>query len=272
MCGRFSLTTPVEGIRRLFGFSQIPNLPARYNIAPTQAVLNVRASRPGKQGTAGPERPEDGSGATGARDAFLARWGLIPSWAKDPSIGAKMINARAETITEKPSFRAAFRRRRCLIPADSFYEWKTLEGGKQAFRITFDDGEPFAFAALWEDWQGADGSEIESCTIVTTDATPAIEEIHHRMPVILDSDAFETWLTGAPEAAEKLLRPYSGRRRLMSGPISNRVNNVRNDGPDLWDPVDLPADGGAAPDAPPAPTSEEEKGPANPAKGQLSLF
>ena len=268
MCGRFSLTTPVEGIRRLFGFSQIPNLPARYNIAPTQAVLNVRAAKPGKEGIA---PPDGGNGGGGMRDAFLARWGLIPSWAKDPSIGAKMINARAETITEKPSFRSAFRRRRCLIPADSFYEWKTLDGGKQAFRITFDDGEPFAFAALWEDWMGADGSEIESCTIVTTDASPAIEDIHHRMPVILDPEVFEAWLTGTPEDAETLLRPYAGVRRLMSGPISNRVNNVRNDGPDLWDPVDLPA-GGAVADAPTGDAAPKPDAPAKPDKGQLSLF
>lgn len=267
MCGRFSLTTPVEGIRRLFGFTQIPNLPARYNIAPTQAVLNVRAENPRKP------RKETAPGveAGPSRDAFLARWGLIPSWAKDPSIGAKMINARAETITEKPSFRAAFRRRRCLIPADSFYEWKTLEGGKQAFRITFDDGEPFAFAAVWEDWQGADGSEIESCSIVTTDAAPAIEDIHHRMPVILDPGAFETWLTGEPEAAEKLLRPYTGARRLMSGPISNRVNNVRNDGPDLWDPVDLNAQGGAG-QSPSDATADGTEKETKADKGQLSLF
>ena len=261
MCGRFSLTTPVDGIRRLFGFSQIPNLPARYNIAPTQAVLNVRASKPG----------EEDLGGEGVRDAFLARWGLIPSWAKDPSIGAKMINARAETITEKPSFRAAFRRRRCLIPADSFYEWKTIGGAKQAFRITFDDGEPFAFAALWEDWLGADGSEIESCTIVTTDAAPAIEDIHHRMPVILDPEGFETWLTGEPEKAEALLHPYDGPRRLMSGPISNRVNNVRNDGPELWDPVPLPDVNASAEDTPAESTGKEEPA-AAPAKGQLSLF
>ncbi|RVU33806.1 SOS response-associated peptidase [Hwanghaeella grinnelliae] len=269
MCGRFSLTTPVEGIRRLFGFSQIPNLPARFNIAPTQAVLNVRASNPGQAGGAMPTS----QGTDGVRDAFLARWGLIPSWAKDPAIGAKMINARAETITEKPAFRAAFRRRRCLIPADSFYEWKTIAGAKQAFRITFDDGEPFAFAALWEDWQGADGSELETCTIVTTDAIPAIEEIHHRMPVILDQEGFETWLTGSDEAAQKLLRPYAGPRRLMSGPISNRVNNVRNDGPELWDPVPLPEEGTAA-----ATTNNDASGAADTAgsakadKGQLSLF
>ncbi len=267
MCGRFSLTTPVEGIRRLFGFSQIPNLPARYNIAPTQAVLNVRASKPGKVGTVSPERQS----GDGMRDAFLARWGLIPSWAKDPSIGAKMINARAETITEKPSFRAAFRRRRCLIPADSFYEWKTLDGGKQAFRITFDDGEPFAFAALWEDWLGADGSEIESCTIVTTEASKAIEDIHHRMPVILDPEGFETWLTGTPEDAEALLRPYAGGRRLMSGPISARVNNVRNDGPDLWDPVDLGADGDKG-GAPKDDAAHKPNAAGKPDKGQLSLF
>jgi putative SOS response-associated peptidase YedK len=222
MCGRYSLTLPVDGIRRLFGFDQIPNLPARYNIAPTQAVLAVRA-------------------AEAARQAFMARWGLIPSWSRDPSIGAKMINARAETVREKPSFRTAFKRRRCLIPADAFYEWKTIDGEKQPFRIAFEDGDLFAFAGLWERWQGADGSDVETCSIVTTDAIESLSEIHHRMPVILDPDAFETWLTGSDEAAADTMVPYAGTRRLIFHPVSKRLNNVRNDDADLAVPTELAA-------------------------------
>ena len=243
MCGRFSLTTPVEGIRRLFGFSQIPNLPARYNIAPTQAVLTVRNGE-----------PRAGAG----RDAFMARWGLIPSWAKDPSMGARMINARAETLSEKPAFRAAWRRRRCLIPADGFYEWRTVEGRKQPYRIRFEDGGVFAFAGLWEDWSGPDGSQVESCTIVTTDAASAIADIHHRMPVILDEAAFEPWLSGTVDEASPFLRPYGGARVLTAEAVSERVNNVRNDGPELWSPAE-----------PPPPQQAETPKKAN---DQLSLF
>ncbi len=223
MCGRFSLTTPVDGIRRLFGFSQIPNLPARYNIAPTQAILAVRAAAKGGEST--------------PPDAFMVRWGLIPSWAKEPSIGARMINARSETLSEKPAFRAAFRRRRCLIPADAFYEWRSQGAPqkKQAFRIAFEDGGPFAFAGLWEDWLAPDGSEVESCTIVTTEAARPIAEIHHRMPVILDPPAFGDWLTGPEDRAAGWLRPYDGNRALVAERIVDRVNNVRNDGPELWE-------------------------------------
>jgi len=220
MCGRFSLTTPVDGIRALFGFSQIPNLPARYNIAPTQAVLAVRRDAAG-------------------RSAFMARWGLIPGWSKDPSIGAKLINARAETVQEKPSFRTAYQRRRCLIPVDAFYEWKTIRSAKQPFRIAFDDGGLFAFAGLWERWQGGDGSDVETCSIVTTDANPALVELHHRMPVILDAEKFETWLTGTPETAAALMEPYAGPHRLAYHPISRRLNDVRNDDADLAQPIDL---------------------------------
>ena len=230
MCGRYSLTTPVDGIRKLFGFDQIPNLPARYNIAPTQAVLIVRPASARADFQAA-RLPEPG----GPRSAVLVRWGLIPSWAKEASIGSRMINARADTVAEKPSFRTPFRRRRCLIPADSFYEWKTVNGKKQAHRISFQDQDVFAFAGLWEDWQGPDGSEVETCTIITTDAAPQISQIHHRMPVILDPQNFETWITGTPEAAQDLLQPYQGERRLVTVPISSQVNNVRNDGPELWD-------------------------------------
>ena len=250
MCGRFSLTTPVEGIRRLFGFSQIPNLPARYNIAPTQAVLAVRAAAKGGEGA--------------PPDAFMVRWGLIPSWAKEASIGARMINARAETITEKPAFKAAFRRRRCLIPADSFYEWRTENKRKQAYRIHFEDGDPFAFAGLWEDWLAPDGSQIESCSIVTTEAAPAIADIHHRMPVILEPTAFDVWMSGSPDAAGAMLKSYSGARELTADRIVDRVNNVRNDGPELWETAVEPEEGGAE-------DKTQEKG-KDKAAGQLSLF
>jgi putative SOS response-associated peptidase YedK len=222
MCGRFSLTTPTEGLRALFGFDELPNLPPRYNIAPTQDVAGVRLA-----------------GDDGKPSFTLFRWGLIPSWAKDPSIGSRMINARAETIAEKPAFRAAFRRRRCLIPADGFYEWEKLpDGGKQPWRVALEGGKPFAFAGLWEDWLGADGSEVETCTIVTTDAAPGIAKIHHRMPVILDPGDHMLWLRGTPDEAAALLHPFRG--KLASYRVSTRVNSVRNDDAALLEPVAEP--------------------------------
>lgn len=239
MCGRFSLTTPIDGIRKLFGFDRIPNLPPRYNIAPTQAVLAVRHSN-------------------GAPDCFMARWGLIPSWSKDPSIGAKLINARSETVHEKPSFKTAFRRRRCLIPVDAFYEWKTIDGKKQPFRIAFDDGNVFAFAGLWERWLGADGSDVETCSIVTTDANDTLRPIHHRMPVIVDAHRFDTWLDAETEEAARVMRPYVGARTLVYHPISRRLNDVRNDDADLATPVEI---------APDALAPKEEK-----PDDQMSLF
>ncbi|MEC9266198.1 MAG: SOS response-associated peptidase [Pseudomonadota bacterium] len=239
MCGRYSLTTPIEGIRRLFGFERIPNLPARHNIAPTQAVLAVR---------------EENS----VRTCFMARWGLIPGWSKDPSIGAKMINARAETVREKPSFKTAFKRRRCLIPVDAFYEWKTLGGKKQPFRIAFDDGEVFAFAGLWERWQGADGSDVETCSIVTTEANEALHDLHHRMPVIVDPHRFETWLHADEDEAARVMRPYVGARKLVYHPVSPRLNDVRNDDEDLSRPIEL--------------DPELLKEPAKKSDDQMSLF
>jgi putative SOS response-associated peptidase YedK len=222
MCGRYSLTTPTEGLRALFGFDEMPNLPPRYNIAPTQDVAAVRLD-----------------GTEPRRSFTIFRWGLIPSWAKEPSIGSKMINARAETVTEKPAFRAAFRRRRCLIPADGFYEWEKLpDGGKQPWRTTLEGGVPFAFAGLWEDWLGADGSKVETCTIVTTEAAPSIAQIHHRMPVILDPGTYMGWLSGTPKEAQALLRPYRG--ALTPYRVSTRVNSVRNDDDALLEPVSAP--------------------------------
>lgn len=222
MCGRFSLTTPTEGLRALFDFDELPNLPPRYNIAPTQDVAAVRLA------------------GTAPRPTFtLFRWGLIPAWAKDPSTGSPMINARAETVAEKPAFRDAFRRRRCLIPADGFYEWeKRPDGGKQPWRIALEGGVPFAFAGLWEHWSGADGSEVESCAIVTTEAAAGIAAIHERMPVILDPAEFAAWLNGTPAEAQSVLHPYRG--VLAADPVSARVNNVRNEDASLAERVAVP--------------------------------
>ena len=219
MCGRYSLTLPIDALRDLFQVDALPNLPPRYNIAPTQDVLAVRTAPDG-----------------GGRSFTAFRWGLIPSWAKDPAIGSRMINARAETVAEKPAFRAAFRRRRCLIAADGFYEWakdgKGGKGGKQPWRIALPGGAPFAFAGLWEQWMSPDGSEIESCAIVTTDAAEAIADLHHRMPVIVDPADHDLWLAADdPKQAAPLMRPYAG--ALECYPVTTRVNNVRNDDPSV---------------------------------------
>lgn len=221
MCGRFSLTTAPEAMRALFGFDNLPNLPPRYNIAPTQQVAVVR------------------TGDSTGRELVTMRWGLIPHWAKDASLGAKTINARAETLADKPSFRAAVKSRRCLVPADGFYEWRMEDGHKQPFRIGMKGGAPFAFAGLWERWiataTGAgwtEGDSVETVTIVTTVANEKLRPIHPRMPVILPPEAFAGWLDPAndPGAACALLRPYPAEPMAFYR-VSTAVNNVRNDDP-----------------------------------------
>ena len=226
MCGRYSITTPSEALRRIFGFVEQPNLQARYNVAPTQQVPAVRL------------------GDDSARHLSLLRWGLVPFWAKDLAIGSRMINARAETLAEKPAFRKAFAKRRCLILADGFYEWRKFAGGaKQPYRITLPDGAPFAFAGLWETWRNpADGETVETCTIATTEARGAIAEIHHRMPVILAPESYDTWLAVAEdsEAAAEAMATGPG-AELVAHPISTRVNKVTNDDPGIIEPVEEPA-------------------------------
>lgn len=229
MCGRYSLTTPAEAVRRVFGYTERPNLMPRTNIAPTQDVAAVRL---------GDDR---------ARHFVSLRWGLIPSWAKDATIASKMINARGETVAEKPAFRAAFRARRCLIPADGFYEWKTEGGVKQPYRIARADREPFAFAGLWERWEKApDGVPVETSTIITTDANETLQAIHHRMPVILASADFAAWLDPAAKPADlqALLRPFPP-QDLVAYRVSRRVNAVANDDLSLIEPLenDPAADG-----------------------------
>lgn len=220
MCGRFSITTPPAAMRDLFAWLDEPDFPPRYNIAPSQPVPIV-------------VREQDGQG--GSRRRFLlVRWGLVPSWAKEMPQSI-LINARAETIAEKPSFRGAFRHHRALMPADGFYEWKAQASGpKQPFFIRRRDRKPFAMAAVWDIWMPAGGSELDSCAIVTTEANETLKAVHHRMPVILDEKDWDLWLD--PGATEKellaLLRPAPD--DLMEAiPVSTRINRVANDDPSL---------------------------------------
>jgi putative SOS response-associated peptidase YedK len=199
-----------------FGLLDVEPLQPRFNIAPTQAVAAVRRV---------PESSEP------ARQLVLLRWGLVPSWAKDPKIGNSLINARAESVAAKPAFRTAFRRRRCLVVADGFYEWQRTGTKKQPYFIRLADDRPFAFAGLWEFWEGPDHSALESCTLITTSANELMAPIHDRMPVILSPDDYDRWLDPAiqkPDQLQPLLRPYpSG--EMLAYPVSTHVNNPRNE-------------------------------------------
>ncbi|MBK8900866.1 MAG: SOS response-associated peptidase [Anaerolineaceae bacterium] len=219
MCGRFALMTSTEQLAMLFDVPETavaalpPSVP-RYNIAPTQPVAAIRL------------------GENGEREFTFFHWGLIPSWSKDIKMGARMINARSETVTEKPSFRNAFKRRRCLIPADGFYEWQKQADGKQPMFIRPSDGaeRPFALAGLWEVWRDPDGSELQSCTIVTTTPNELMAAIHNRMPVIVEPEDYDLWLNPEPDPEQglHLLRPYPA-EKMVAYPVSTLVNNPRND-------------------------------------------
>jgi putative SOS response-associated peptidase YedK len=189
----------------------------------------------------------------GGRALTIMRWGLVPSWARDIRIGASLINARAETVADKPAFRAAYRHRRCLVPADGFYEWQKTAGGKLPWRVARRDRSPFAFAGLWELWEGTgEGSALETFSILTVDANAAIRDIHHRMPVMLfDAAEFELWLAGRPDAAAGLLRPCDA-AAIEAWPVDKRVGNVRHDDPALAEPADQPA----SPPGPPPPAAQ----------------
>ena len=235
MCGRYSLTLPPEAVRQLFAYAEQPNFPARYNIAPTQPHLTVHADR-------------------GASKAAQARWGRIPGWVKEPNEFRLLINARSEGIADKPSFLAAMRHRRCLVPADGFYEWKKMpRGPKQPFYIRPRSGGLLAFAGLWETWMDREGGEVDTAAIVTTAANAVLRPIHERMPVILPPDAWAEWLderVPAKEAAA-LLRPAAD-DLVEAVPISTAVNSVANDGPQLHEP--LAADSGSGAGGGPVPT------------------
>ena len=222
MCGRFTLKTPVERLSEKFQFPEIIPLKPRYNIAPSQSVAVVRLL------------PDDTD-----RKLAMLRWGLLPAWVRDPAKVQQPINAKAETAAEKPMFRDAFKRRRCLVPADGFYEWKQEEGRKQPVYIHMRDGEPFAIAGLWERWEGQDGQVIESCTLLTTEPNDVLAPIHNRMPVILDPKDYAQWLDPDLQTADgvkPLLRPYPSDLMTVYS-ISLRVNNPRNDDSQCLEPL-----------------------------------
>lgn len=225
MCGRYSITTDPEAMRRIFRIDTLLNLMPRWNVAPTQEVPVVR----------------NGDGAGAGRELHIMRWGLVPSWAKDIGIGARLINARAETVNEKPAFRGAYRYRRCLVPADGFYEWKPEGGRKQPWRVVRRDRAAFAFAGLWELWEGTgEGSALETFSIVTTEANDAVRDIHHRMPVMLfDDRQFATWLSAAPAEAAALMAPCDP-AAIEAYRVDPRVGNVRNDDAGLVEPLEPP--------------------------------
>jgi len=225
MCGRFAFYSPHEAVVRLFGVTDAPGIEPRWNIAPTQFIAAVR--EPG-----------------GPREVAMLYWGLVPSWAKEKSIGARMINARSETLGEKPSFRNAFRRRRCLILADGYYEWQRSGTMKQPYYIGFADGQPFGMAGLWERWRDpASGEPLESCCIVTTSPAPTVSFVHDRMPVIVPPEAYAEWLDPKNEATDRFARLFEPcpRPDLRARPVSRLVNNARNQGPELIEPVAEPA-------------------------------
>lgn len=217
MCGRFILMSPGRDLAERFRLEDEPKLDPRYNIAPTQTVAVIRQDK-----------------ETLTRRLTLVRWGLIPSWAKDPSIGPRLINARAETAAEKPAFRAAFSHRRCLVPADGFYEWTRGKTGKQPFLVTLSDRSTFAFAGLWERWQTPAGEFTETCTLLTTDANELLRPIHDRMPVILRSEDYDTWLDTSlknPDALKHLLRPYLSTEMTIRA-VNPKVNKAEYDAAD----------------------------------------
>lgn len=213
MCGRFILTTPPQALEELFGIRCTINLAPRYNIAPTQEASVIGLSQQGQ------------------RELRQFSWGLVPSWAKDLSQAAGLINARSETLAQKPAFRDALAKRRCLVPVDGFYEWATrAKGGKQPYLLTPRNGGCFAFAGLWEGWRKPDGGIHRSFTIITTSATTELEDLHHRMPVILTPDDYAAWLDPSTllSTAQALLKPYE-LQPIDRRAVSDTVNNARRD-------------------------------------------
>jgi putative SOS response-associated peptidase YedK len=222
MCGRYFLHSSADKLTRLFGEMPMPLLEPRYNIAPTQPVPIVRQS------------------ATGRREMVLVRWGLIPGWSKGPDSRYSMINARVETVAQKPAYRNAFRYRRCLVPADGFYEWRVAGGAKQPYVLRPRDGRPLALAGLWEHWQDADGNEIESCTILVGAANAQVGRIHERMPVVIAPGSFDLWLdihSQKPQPLQTLLAAQQA-PVLEIYPVAKAVNSPKNDSAQLLEPLE----------------------------------
>ncbi len=224
MCGRFALHARSEEIREVFDVEGPVEVPRSYNIPPGQSIPAIR----------------NPSSSNSEREVTSLQWGLVPFWADDADIGSSLINARSETVLEKPSFRDAFRKRRCLIPASGFYEWKSTNGSKQPYYITSDSQSLFAFAGLWEHWEDEEtDDEINSCTILTTDPNQLMRPIHNRMPVILHPSRYDAWLnTGEnPEDLTAFFTPYQS-DRLEAYPVSRHVNNPEHDDPTCIEPVE----------------------------------
>lgn len=252
MCGRYTLTSPGEVVAEQFDLSAVPEMLPRYNLAPTQEAAVVRVAAPG-----------------GPRALDVLRWGLIPAWAKDPAIGNRMINARAESAGEKPAYRDSFRRRRCLVPADGFYEWKRQAASKtkQPYLIRRSDRRPFAFAGLWSSWRSHEHpTPVETFTILTTEPNDLMRPLHDRMPVILDHSSYAAWLDPANQdtaALQALLVPAPA-DGWEAVPVSTRVNSPAHDAPDCIEPLAAPGSdsaGGADATAP--------ADPAGPAQNRL---
>jgi putative SOS response-associated peptidase YedK len=217
MCGRYALNERADILVRTFNLVGPADFPARFNIAPQTPVPVIRNSPAGRR-------------------ADLVRWGLIPHWARDAAIGARLINARAETLAEKPAFRSAFRSRRCLIPASGFYEWQPTPHGKQPWFIRAESGVVLALAGVWDSWRTPEGAILETCAIVTTEANDLLRRLHERMPVIIGPGDYEAWLSAPPADALAVARPFpSG--KLRTWPVSTRVNRATEEGPDLVNPV-----------------------------------
>ena len=234
MCGRYELHTHPAAIALAFGLAHPPPVHPRFNIAPMTDIPVVRVNEHGE------------------RELTMMRWGLVPRWAKDPAIGAKMINARGETIAEKPSFRMAYRRHRCLLPADGFYEWMPVGAGadahKQPVHVGMKDGGIFGLAGLFERWLSPDGDVLDTCTIVTTDANALLRPVHDRMPVIVAPADYARWLEATDASVADLLAPFPS-ERMAWYPVSTKVNNVRHDDASLIEHVAVPPGPAAGPPA-----------------------
>jgi putative SOS response-associated peptidase YedK len=220
MCGRYSITSAPEAIRALFRYEEEPQFPARYNIAPRQPIPVVRL-------------------IDGKRHFALMRWGLLPSWVKNPAAFSLLINARGESVCEKPAFRAAMQYRRCLIPADGFYEWQAGPRGKQPFYVRAKSGQPLALAGLWETWTGPNGEEVDTAAIVTTRANRTLSPLHDRVPVIVPPEAFDLWLDCMnvdARTAEALIAPAPD-DQLEFWPVAQLVNRTSNDNPKLTEAI-----------------------------------
>ena len=224
MCGRFTLRTPASAVARQFGLLEAPPLEPRFNVAPSQSVLAVRMTL---------------QGGSPRRELVWLRWGLMPGWAKDPALGNRLINARAETAAAKPAFRAAFRHRRCLVPADGFYEWQHAGVQKQPYFFHFQNHGPFGLAGLWESWPGPDGPAVQTFTILTTMANNLVRPIHDRMPVIIAPADYPLWLDPAveePARLARLLAPYP-EGEMAVYPVSSRINRPGNEDPRCVEPL-----------------------------------